>query len=103
MNHINDRIPVTGAGGRLGRAVVEDLLRRGAKHVLATSHAPEKLGELQARGVEGGDGFSTFAVERDGQFTPLDYGPYFRDLPGWRHALQAHAGETESSQPALLL
>ena len=52
MNHIHDRLLVTGAGGQLGRATIEELLRRGATHVVATSRTPEKLSELQARGVE---------------------------------------------------
>ena len=52
MNHLNDRLLVTGANGQLGRAVVEELLRLGATHVVATSRTPEKLAHLQARGVE---------------------------------------------------
>lgn len=52
MNHLNDRLLVTGANGQLGRAVVEELLRLGAKHVVATSRTPEKLASLQERGVE---------------------------------------------------
>ena len=52
MNHIHERLLVTGANGQLGRAVVEELLRRGAKHLVATSRTPEKLAHLRARGVE---------------------------------------------------
>ena len=52
MNHVNDRLLVTGANGHLGRAVVEELLRLGASRVVATSRTPEKLGDLQDRGVE---------------------------------------------------
>ncbi len=52
MNHINDRLLVTGANGHLGRAVVEELLRLGAKHILAATRTPEKLADLKARGVE---------------------------------------------------
>ena len=52
MNHINDRLLVTGANGQLGRAVVEELLRRGAQHVVATTRTPEKLSHLRGRGVE---------------------------------------------------
>ena len=52
MNYLNDRLLVTGAGGHLGRAVVEELLRRGATHVVATSRTPDKLAPLKARGVE---------------------------------------------------
>lgn len=52
MNHINDRLLVTGANGQLGRAVVEELLRLGATHLVATSRTPEKLAHLKERGVE---------------------------------------------------
>ncbi len=52
MNHINDRLLVTGANGHSGRAVVEQLLRLGAKHVVAATRTPEKLTNFQARGVE---------------------------------------------------
>lgn len=52
MNHLNDRLLVTGANGQLGRAVVEELLRLGAKHLVAATRTPEKLAHLQARGVE---------------------------------------------------
>ena len=52
MNHIHDRLLVTGANGPLGRAVVEELLRLDAKHVVAATRTPEKLGHLRARGVE---------------------------------------------------
>ena len=52
MNHLNDRLLVTGANGQLGRAVVELLLRLGAKHLVATTRTPEKLAGLKERGVE---------------------------------------------------
>ncbi len=52
MNLINDRLLVTGANGQLGRAAVEELLRLGAKHVVAASRTPEKLAHLKERGVE---------------------------------------------------
>ncbi len=52
MNHINDRLLVTGANGQLGRAVVEELLRLGATRVVAASRTPEKLAHLKERGVE---------------------------------------------------
>ena len=52
MNNITDRLLVTGADGQLGRAIVEELLRLGAKHVVATTRNPEKLAHLKARGVE---------------------------------------------------
>lgn len=52
MSHLHDHLLVTGASGQLGRAVVEELLHLGATHVVAASRTPEKLGHLQARGVE---------------------------------------------------
>ena len=52
MNHLHDRLLVTGANGQLGRATVEELLRRGATRVVATSRTPEKLAHLKERGVE---------------------------------------------------
>ena len=52
MNHIHDRLLVTGAGGQLGRAAVEELLRLGATNVVAATRTPEKLGDLKERGVE---------------------------------------------------
>ncbi len=52
MNHIHDRLLVTGANGQLGRAVVEELLRRGATRIVAASRTPEKLAHFKERGVE---------------------------------------------------
>lgn len=52
MSHVNDRLLVTGATGQLGRAVVEELLRLGATHVVAASRTPDKLLHLRERGVE---------------------------------------------------
>ncbi|WP_437777380.1 SDR family oxidoreductase [Sorangium sp. So ce1097] len=43
---------VTGAGGQLGRRVVDLLLAQGAGPLIATTRHPEKLTELRARGVE---------------------------------------------------
>jgi len=45
-------IAVTGAGGHLGRAVVDGLAAAGAKHVVAITRDPGKLDALEARGVE---------------------------------------------------
>ncbi|WP_437587952.1 SDR family oxidoreductase [Sorangium sp. So ce1000] len=43
---------VTGAGGQLGRRVVDLLLAQGAGPLIVTTRHPEKLGELRARGVD---------------------------------------------------
>ena len=44
---------VTGAGGHLGRRVVELLLEKpGGARLIATTRSPEKLADLAARGVE---------------------------------------------------
>lgn len=43
---------VTGAGGQLGRRVVDLLLALGAGPLIVTTRHPERLGELRARGVE---------------------------------------------------
>lgn len=42
---------VTGASGQLGRRVVELLLSRGAKHIVAASRTPAKLADLKDKGV----------------------------------------------------
>jgi NAD(P)H dehydrogenase (quinone) len=43
---------VTGAGGHLGRRVVELLLEAKAGPIVATTRAPEKLADLASRGVD---------------------------------------------------
>ncbi|RJO76626.1 SDR family oxidoreductase [Nocardia panacis] len=45
-------IAVTGAGGHLGRLVVEALLRDGVTGVIAVVRDPRKVADLAARGVE---------------------------------------------------
>lgn len=42
---------VTGAGGKLGRSVVEALLEAKAGNIIATTRNPEKLADLAAKGV----------------------------------------------------
>ncbi len=50
--HSQTPILVTGASGQLGRLVVNELLRRGANHVIAGSRTPDKLQDLASQGVE---------------------------------------------------
>ncbi len=52
MSASSPRLLVTGAGGQLGRRVVELLLEAGASNIVAASRDPSKLAELAARGVE---------------------------------------------------
>ncbi|MBV8579941.1 MAG: SDR family oxidoreductase [Candidatus Eremiobacteraeota bacterium] len=47
----NPTLLVAGAGGHLGRRVVELLLDSGATNVVAATRSPEKLADLVARGV----------------------------------------------------
>lgn len=43
---------VTGAGGQLGRVVIDALLASGATRIIGTTRHPERLADLAARGVE---------------------------------------------------
>lgn len=52
MSFSSSKLLVTGAGGQLGRRVVELLLDAGASDIVATSRDPSKLADLAARGVE---------------------------------------------------
>ncbi len=47
----NDVLLVTGAGGKLGGLVVDELLKRGATKVIAGTREPEKLKAMADRGV----------------------------------------------------
>jgi NAD(P)H dehydrogenase (quinone) len=48
----NSTLLVTGANGNLGRLVVEDLLARGARHIVAGTRDTSALQDLADRGVE---------------------------------------------------
>ncbi|HWU14328.1 MAG TPA: KR domain-containing protein, partial [Caulobacter sp.] len=52
MSASSPRLLVTGAGGQLGRRVVELLLETGTPNLIAASRDPSKLADLAARGVE---------------------------------------------------
>ena len=52
MTASSPRLLVTGAGGQLGRRVVELLLEAGVSNIVAASRDPAKLADLAARGVE---------------------------------------------------
>jgi len=52
MNFTDNQILVTGASGNLGKAVVAELRRLGAKKVIAATRTPGKSQELAALGVE---------------------------------------------------
>jgi NAD(P)H dehydrogenase (quinone) len=52
MSFADKQLLVTGASGNLGKAVVAELLRLGAKNVVAATRTPGKHQELAALGVE---------------------------------------------------
>jgi NAD(P)H dehydrogenase (quinone) len=52
MNFRDNQLLVTGASGNLGKAVVAELQRLGAKKVIAATRTPGKHQELAASGVE---------------------------------------------------
>lgn len=52
MSFQSSKLLVTGAGGQLGRAIVEQLLASGATDFVAATRDPAKLADLAARGVE---------------------------------------------------
>jgi NAD(P)H dehydrogenase (quinone) len=52
MSFADKQLLVTGASGNLGKAVVAELRRLGAKKVIAATRTPGKNAELRALGVE---------------------------------------------------
>ncbi len=52
MSFVDKQLLVTGASGHLGKAVVAELRRLGAKNVIAATRTPGKNPELAALGVE---------------------------------------------------
>jgi NAD(P)H dehydrogenase (quinone) len=52
MNFVDKQLLVTGASGNLGKAVVAELRRLGAKKVIAATRTPGKHQELASLGVE---------------------------------------------------
>ncbi|KAL5087875.1 hypothetical protein Trisim1_007285 [Trichoderma cf. simile WF8] len=49
---LSGKLLVTGAGGKLGIKVIEELLNQGATSIIATTRNPSKLTDLVTRGVE---------------------------------------------------
>jgi NAD(P)H dehydrogenase (quinone) len=52
MSFLDKQFLVTGASGNLGKAIVAELRRLGAKKVIAATRTPGKHQELAALGVE---------------------------------------------------
>ena len=52
MSFADKQLLVTGASGNLGKAIVAELRRLGAKKVIAATRTPGKHQELAALGVE---------------------------------------------------
>ncbi|TGK56105.1 SDR family oxidoreductase [Leptospira wolffii] len=51
MSQISETVLVTGASGQLGRLVLEELLKKGHKNIIATTRKPESLDDFSKRGV----------------------------------------------------
>ncbi|TGN02330.1 SDR family oxidoreductase [Leptospira dzoumogneensis] len=51
MSSISETVLVTGASGHLGKIVLEELLKRGQKKIIATTRKPESLEDFAKRGV----------------------------------------------------
>jgi NAD(P)H dehydrogenase (quinone) len=48
----NERLVVTGASGKLGKLVIQELLAKGITNIIATTRTPDSLAEFAAKGVE---------------------------------------------------
>lgn len=68
----NSTLGVTGAAGPFGRTVVERLLARGAKNIVAITRSPDKLADLAAKGVTVRAGDFDDAASLDQAFTGID-------------------------------
>lgn len=68
----NSTLGVTGAAGPFGRTVVETLLARGAKKIVAITRSPEKLSDLAAKGVTVCTGDFDDAKSLDGALVGVD-------------------------------
>lgn len=68
----NSTLGVTGAAGPFGRIVVETLLARGAKKVVAITRSPDKLADLAAKGVTVRSGDFDDASSLDGALNGVD-------------------------------
>lgn len=68
----NSTLGVTGAAGPFGRIVVETLLARGAKNVVAITRSPDKLSDFAAKGVTVRAGDFDDASSLDAALTGID-------------------------------
>jgi NAD(P)H dehydrogenase (quinone) len=68
----NSTLGVTGAAGPFGRTVVETLLARGAKKIVAITRTPDKLADLAAEGVTVRAGDFDDAKSLDAALTGVD-------------------------------
>ena len=68
----NSALGVTGAAGPFGRTVVETLLARGAKKIVAITRSPDKLADLAEKGVTVRAGDFDDAKSIDAAFAGID-------------------------------
>jgi len=71
-NFSNSTLGVTGAAGPFGRTVVETLLARGAKRIVAITRSPDKLSDLADKGVTIRAGDFDDAASLDPAFEGVD-------------------------------